>query len=71
VYIAHPNAGTGTEFALTRLEGKDAVFENPAHDHPKIIRYRMEPDGSLLATIEGDENGEHVTRDFRYLKAPR
>lgn len=70
-YIAHPNARPGTEFALTRLEGEDAVFENPAHDHPKTIRYRMEPGGTLLATLEGDENGRHVTQSFRYQKAVR
>jgi hypothetical protein len=68
-YIAHPGARPGTEFALTRLEGEEAVFENPAHDHPKIIRYRLEPDGTLLAVIEGDENGRHVTQDFHYRKA--
>jgi hypothetical protein len=41
-----------------------AVFENPQHDHPKVIRYRRE-DGTLTAEVEGDEG----TQEFRYRKA--
>ena len=41
--------------------------ENPRHDHPKIIRYRLD-DGSLVAEVEGDE-GRQVFR-FRDSTAP-
>ena len=71
VYVAHPNARPGTDFTLTKLEVHSAVFENPAHDFPKIIRYRLNPDGTLLAQIEGDEEGRHVTQDFLYHSMAR
>jgi len=68
VYIAHPNARPGTEFALTRVDGQSAVFENPQHDHPKIIRYKKTGD-TLVAEIEGDERGKHVTQAFTFKAA--
>jgi hypothetical protein len=68
-YVAQPNGRPGTDFKLTSLTGGLAVFENPAHDHPKIIRYRRNADGSLLASIEGDEKGKHVVQDFPMQKS--
>ena len=68
VYIANPNARPGTEFALTKIDGESAVFENPQHDHPKIIRYRKTGD-TLVAEIEGDERGKHVTQAFTFKAA--
>lgn len=65
-YVAHPNARPGTDFKLTRTDGHSAVFENPQHDHPKIIRYPKNPDGSLTARIEGDEKGKHVVQEFHF-----
>jgi hypothetical protein len=65
-YVAQPGGGPATEFKLTRLEAGEAVFENPEHDHPKIIRYRSNPDGSLAAQIEGDEKGKHLVQDFAF-----
>jgi len=54
VYTAQPNGKPGTEFHLTELSGESAVFENPEHDHPKILRYRRSGD-SLHIEVEGDE----------------
>ncbi|MCI0573770.1 MAG: DUF6265 family protein [Myxococcaceae bacterium] len=67
-YVAQPNGRAPTEFKLTRLEGQTAVFENPQHDHPKLIRYRGNPDGSLLAQVEGEEKGKRVVQDFPYRR---
>ena len=58
----------GVSFKLTKLEGESAVFENPEHDHPKIIRYRKGEDGSLTARIEGDEGVQAFA--FRAITAP-
>jgi hypothetical protein len=55
VYVAQPNGRPGTDFVLTALDGPSAVFENPAHDHPKILRYRLAADGILHVSVEGDE----------------
>jgi len=65
-YVAHPNARPGTDFKLTGISGQSAVFENPQHDHPKIIRYRKNPDGSLTAQVEGDEKGKHLVQEFHF-----
>ena len=67
-YVAQPNGRAGTDFKLTKLERVSAVFENPEHDHPKIIRYRLGEDGSLTARIEGDEGVQ--TFAFRPIRAP-
>ena len=66
-YVAQPGGRPPTEFKLTRASAGEAVFENPQHDHPKIIRYRREGDG-LSAEVEGDE-GKQVFR-FRRKSAP-
>lgn len=65
-YIAQPNGRPPTEFKLTTVTPTKAVFENPQHDHPKVITYEKEPDGALLATIEGDEKGQRKKQQFRF-----
>ena len=54
-YVAQPGGRTKTEFKLIASDGKSATFENPAHDHPKKIRYSLGADGSLKAELEGAE----------------
>jgi len=54
-YVAQPGGRPGTDFRLTKTSSEGAVFENPEHDHPKVIRYRRNPDGTLTAEVEGDE----------------
>ena len=53
VYVASPSKQTETTFKLTSLRGGEAVFENPQHDFPQKIIYTRQPDGSLVAAIEG------------------
>jgi hypothetical protein len=42
----------------------EAVFENPQHDFPRRIVYRLQAAGSLMARIEGTENGKDRAVDF-------
>ncbi len=63
-YVAQPNGRSGTDFQLTKVSAGEAVFENPQHDHPKIIRYRSS-DGFLVAEVEGDEGKQ----EFRFQKS--
>jgi hypothetical protein len=65
-YVAQPNGRPPTEFKLTEQSGTTAVFENPQHDHPKVIRYRLDTDRTLTAEVEGDE-GKQV---FQFRRAP-
>ena len=53
VYVASPSKQTETSFKLTSLRNGEAVFENPEHDFPTKVIYARQPDGSLLAAIEG------------------
>lgn len=65
VYLAQP-AGRcpPTEFTLTNVDVGVAVFENPKHDNPKIIRYTLSDEGkTLTATTEGDEKGKRVVHE--------
>jgi hypothetical protein len=53
VYVASPSKQSEATFKLTSLRNGEAVFENPQHDFPKKVVYARQPDGSLLAWIEG------------------
>lgn len=55
-YWASPGGGAATPFRLTHAGDARAVFENPEHDFPKRIEYRLEA-GVLHASIAGDEPG--------------
>jgi hypothetical protein len=67
-YVAQPGGRAPVDFKLTALGERTATFENPKHDHPKIIRYRREGD-TLVAEIEGDEKGQHVKQSFTFSLA--
>jgi hypothetical protein len=54
-YVAQPGGKPKTEFKLTKVDGKSVTFENPEHDHPKLIRYSLRPDGALVAELDGAE----------------
>ncbi len=56
-------------FKLTLLETHKAVFENPEHDFPKSISYRLVTPDSLVAEVEGDDSGKHSKEVFHYRKS--
>jgi hypothetical protein len=64
-YVAQPGGRSPVAFKLTRSAPALAVFENPEHDHPKIISYELEDASTLVATIEGEEGGKHKKQEFR------
>jgi len=63
-YIAQPNGGAAVPFKLVKVNDNEALFENPQHDFPQRILYQRQNDGSLLAAIEGQENGKPKRVDF-------
>ncbi len=65
VYIAQPNGAAATEFVLTELAEKRAVFENPRHDYPKRIVYELSADGGLSATIGFTKGGTPRRFEFK------
>ncbi len=70
-YVAQPGGRPPTDFKLTQSTATSAVFENPKHDHPKIITYRLEGGDTLVAKIEGDEGGQHKAQEFRFKRVTK
>jgi hypothetical protein len=52
-YVAQPSGQKEASFKQLSLTGTEIVFENKEHDFPQKIGYRLQPDGSLVAYIEG------------------
>lgn len=66
VYVAMPNGRMPpTDFTLTKIGADNAVFENPTHDFPKMIRYTRRPDGSLEAVVSGKGGQKPQTFVFK------
>jgi hypothetical protein len=68
-YVALPSGQNETWFKLVKMGEKEAVFENPEHDFPQRIIYRLENDGSLHARIEGMSKGQLKGIDFPMKRA--
>jgi len=68
-YVAQPRGQCpSTDFKLTRANGQEAVFENPAHDFPKRIIYKKTGEDSLTASIDGGEGTKQMTFAYRRMK---
>lgn len=67
-FVAIPSLQERTEFRLAPGEGPTFVFENPAHDFPKAIRYAPIGADSLLATISG--GGREVPFPYARVGCP-
>ena len=64
-YVARPKENKeDTSFMLVKWGVNAATFENPAHDFPQRIIYRLQPDGSLFARIEGKLQGQIKGIDY-------
>lgn len=63
-YVAKPSNQMEARFKLVRSASNEAVFENPEHDFPQRIIYRLEKDGSLFARIEGVSHGKQRGVDY-------
>jgi Domain of unknown function (DUF6265) len=63
-YVARPAGQPEASFKLVSATANEARFENPEHDFPQRIIYRLNPDGSLHARIEGTRDGKVRGVDF-------
>ena len=68
VYVAQPGGRPPTEFPMTSGGPGYAVFENPAHDYTKVIRYTRKGD-LLTAETEGAENGKPSRETLTFNRA--
>jgi hypothetical protein len=67
-YVAKPSGQPEASFKLTRGTATEAVFENPEHDFPQRISYKLNPDGTLLAAIEGTKAEKTRRVEFPYKR---
>jgi len=72
VYYATPRGNDTTKFALTSLtsdgSSRQAVFENPEHDFPILVRYTLSEDG-LMAEVEGIDDDHTVVEVWVWQRA--
>ena len=57
-YVALPSGQKEGSFKLTSLNGKEAVFENPEHDFPQRITYRLAAEDNLKVRAEAMLDGK-------------
>jgi hypothetical protein len=55
-------------FKLTLATENEFTFENPAHDYPQKIVYKMVNANSLVATISGKQQGKNSTESYPMTK---
>ncbi len=68
-FIALPSGQKEAAFQILSLSATVAVFENLQHDFPQRISYTLQPDGSLLAAIEGPgKDGQTRRVEFPYKR---
>lgn len=68
-YWANPGGRAPTEFKLKEVSGLKVVFENPDHDFPQRIIYRLESDTVLIARVEGEVDGELRSQEWKWYAA--
>lgn len=64
IYIALPSGQKETTFTLSGAAEGTVTFENPQHDFPQRVSYRLLPGHRLAARIEGLRNGVLRGIDF-------
>jgi hypothetical protein len=69
-YEAHPSGQPPAVFLSTEVGETSVVFENAAHDFPQRVGYQQRGPDSLLAWIEGTQDGRLRRIEFPYQRAP-
>ncbi|MGH7703495.1 MAG: DUF6265 family protein, partial [Gemmatimonadales bacterium] len=68
-YEAHPARQAGATFRSIEIDESSVTFENLEHDFPQRVRYRRSGSDSLIARIEGLQNGQVRGIDIPYRRA--
>jgi Domain of unknown function (DUF6265) len=63
-FIARPSGQAEATFKLVRSTGNELVFENPAHDFPQRVIYRLDSADRLVGRVEGKNNGREQAFDY-------
>lgn len=67
--VKNQNGNKPVPFKMTRLTDGEMIFENPAHDFPKKIKYTRYGADSLVAEISGPVKGQEHTEQFPMKRA--
>lgn len=59
------NNGNPVRFTLSTKQPDNWVFENALHDFPQQIIYHFKAKDSLIATVQGKDNGQFRKLEFR------
>jgi hypothetical protein len=63
-FIARPSGQAEATFKLLRSTKNELVFENPTHDFPQRVIYRLESAQRLMGRVEGKSNGREQAFDY-------
>jgi hypothetical protein len=66
--LARPSGQAPATFPIKSIAAHEVVFEDPDHDFPQRIIYRLGDDGSLHARVEGEVDGQVRGIDFPYRR---
>lgn len=69
-FTALPWRQAEATFVAVRITDSLVVFENPAHDFPQRIGYRLVHADSMVAWIEGESNGRARRVEFPSRRVP-
>lgn len=69
LFIAKPSGQPEAIFKMIKGNANEVIFENPQHDFPQRVIYRLQGDGSLLGRIEGVSKGKEKSVDFPMARA--
>ena len=58
-----------TPFRVKEITATSVTYENPQHDFPQRVIYRLTGPGALLGRIEGVENGKERAIDYPMQRA--
>lgn len=68
-YLASPGGRPPTRFPLKEMGDRWVVFENPTHDFPQRISYRLGADGRLTGRTEGMLRGRLEAEEWVWSRA--
>ena len=55
-------------FKLVAADEQTVSFSNPQHDFPQNIAYKLQPDGSLYAYVDGMAGKQYKKEEFFYQR---
>ena len=70
-FVAIPSGQAESAFPVKEIGDNTVTFENPQHDFPQRILYRLVDKDTLVAQIEGSVGGQARSADFPYKRCAR